>query len=175
MLPELKDVRSDAVPSRREKERKVRYRHADPELIGTPRPHSDKNQAVWTHKNLYRMNDFPDRSFGPKRANQLSKKKALGFHYATADDYVLPQAPRKGGRSVSKVMTSSIDDDTLPGITYSYDYNGPSVGADVFGTLVEQAEIKYENKVFDKLIKTEYEMIETSEEESEEEFEIIDV
>ena len=68
-----------------------------------------------------------------------------------------------------------MDDDTVPGVLYSYDSSStPSFSADAWGTLVTQAEVKYENKVFENLVKTEYELVEsTSEEDSDEEFELI--
>lgn len=50
----LKDCRSDAVPVRREKEKRVRYRNVNAALIGTTREGvDDRNQAVWTEKNKY--------------------------------------------------------------------------------------------------------------------------
>ena len=54
VVPGLKDCRSDAVPVRREKEKKARYRNVNAALIGTVREGvADRNQAVWTEKNKY--------------------------------------------------------------------------------------------------------------------------
>lgn len=178
----LKDCRSDAVPVRREKEKRVRYRHVNPALIGTERTVADRNQAVWTEKNKYKMRDA---SRSTRRdIENFAAKKASTFRrdWHTPDDYTLSVGKaQKGSKAKLAAMISSghseIDDGTIPGVEYSFDhYSGPSHGIDTLATLVDQAEVKYENKVFDKLVKTEYEMIDTtSEEDSDEEFELIDL
>ncbi|RPB23473.1 hypothetical protein L211DRAFT_270163 [Terfezia boudieri ATCC MYA-4762] len=181
----LKDCRSDAVPVRREKEKKVRYRNVNAALIGTVREGvADRNQAVWTEKNKYKMNDVHGPRTTSKEIGQLLAKKAstLRRDWQTSEDYSLRSGKsRKGSKAKRVAMISSIhsevDDDAIPGVAYSFDeYSGPSYGTDILATLVDQAEIKYENKVFDKLVKAEYEMVETtSEEDSDEEFELIDL
>jgi len=180
----LKDCRSDAVPSRREKEKKVRYRNVKPDLIGTERFVRDRNQAVWTEKNKYKMSEIykPSRDTRHETGFHMAKKAStFRRDWQTPEDYTLSSAKtRKGQRSKHRAMISSVnsefDDGAIPGVAYSFDaYSGPSYGTNIFATLVDQAEVKYENKVFDKFVKTEYEMIETtSEEDSDEEFELID-
>lgn len=116
---------------------------------------------------------------GPRREteHQLAKRAAaFRRDWQIPDDYVMGSGnPRKARHTVIHSVHGDLDDGTIPGVTYSYDaYSGPSHGEDTFGALVEQAEIRYENKVFDRLVKTEYEMVETtSDEDSEEEFELI--
>ena len=93
------------------------------------------------------------------------------------DDYVMGSGnPRKTKHTVIHSVHGDLDDGAVPGVAYSFDaYSGPSHGEDTFGVLVELAEIRYENKVFDRLVQTEYEMVETTSDEdsSEEEFELI--
>lgn len=182
----LKDCRSDAVPVRRQKEKKVRYRNVNAALIGTVRGGvPDRNQAVWTDKNKYKMNDVHGPRASSKDTGHYLAKKAstLRRDWQSSDDYTLgARKSRKGPKKAKRAamissVHSELDDGSIPGVAYSFDeYSGPSHGADILATLVDQAEVKYENKVFDKLVKTEYEMIETtSEEDSDEEFELIDM
>lgn len=181
----LKDCRSDAVPVRREKEKKVRYRNVNAALIGTEREGvADRNQAFWTEKNKYKMNDVHGPRTTSKETGHFLAKKAstLRRDWQTPDDYSLGAGKsRKGSKAMRAAMASSVhseaDDGSIPGVAYSFDeYSGPSYGTDILATLVDQAEVKYENKVFDTLVKTEYEMVETtSEEDSDEEFELIDM
>lgn len=130
------------------------------------------------------MNDAPATRVTRREAGFTLAKKAstLRRDWQAPQDYTIgSKKSRKGTRSKQLAMISSmhsdLDDGTVEGVAYSFDaYSGPSHGADVFGFLVEQAEVKYDNKVFDTLVKTEYEMIETtSEEDSDEEFELIDM
>jgi len=176
----IKDCRSDAVPVRREKEKKTRYRNVNAALIGTPREGvAERNQVVWTEKNKYKMNDMHGfRNSRRDTEHHLAKKAAtLRRDWQTSDDFVMGAGKRLKGERSKRAITSSVDldDGTVLGVAYSFDaYSGPSHGEGIFGTLVSQAEVKYENKVFDNLIRTEYEMVETtSEEESDEEFELI--
>jgi len=130
------------------------------------------------------MNDVHGPRTTSREAGHFLAKKAstLRRDWQTSDDYSLGAGKsRKGSKAKRAAMISSlhsdIDDGTIPGIAYSFDkHSGPSHGADILATLVDQAEVKYENKVFDNLVKTEYEMVETtSEEDSDEEFELIDL
>jgi len=130
------------------------------------------------------MNDVHGPRTTTKETGHFLAKKAstLRRDWQTSDDYSLGSGkPQKGSKAKRAAMISSVhsevDDGAIPGVAYSFDeYSGPSYGADILATLVDQAEVKYENKVFDKLVKTEYEMIETtSEEDSDEEFELIDI
>ena len=128
------------------------------------------------------MGNLPAASRDERRWRAYETAKAERYFkldWQTPDDYAFtPLKSRRSKRHQSKKMISSAygDEDTVAGVDYSFDaYSGPSQGSDIFGTLVEQAEVKYENKVFDNLVKTEYEMVETSEEDSDEEFELIDI
>lgn len=180
----LKDCRSDAIPSRREKEKKVRYRNVKPDLIGTERSGvTDRNQGIWTEKNKYKMNEIykPTRDTRHETSFHMAKKAStFRRDWQGPEDYTPSTKTRKGQRSKRSAMINSVhselDDGTIPGVAYSFDaYSGPSYGANIFAHLVDQAEVKYENQVFDKFVKTEYEMVETtSEEDSDEEFELID-
>lgn len=124
------------------------------------------------------MNDINVIRYTRRDTEHQMAKSAATFRrdWQIPDDYVMGSGnPRKTKRTAMYSVHSDLDDGTVPGVTYSFDaYSGPSHGEDTFGALVEQAEIKYENKVFDRLVKTEYEMVETtSDEDSEEEFELI--
>jgi len=130
------------------------------------------------------MNDVHGPRAASKDTGHFLAKKALTVRrdWQTLDDYSLGAGKsRRGLKAKGEAMASSIhseaDDGTIPGVAYSFDeYSGPSYGADILATLVDQAEVKYENKVFDKLVKTEYELVETtSEEDSDQEFELIDM
>lgn len=180
----LKDCRSDAVPVRREKEKKVRYRNVNAALIGTEREGvSDRNQAFWTEKNKYKMNDVHGPRATSKETGHFLAKKAstLRRDWQIPDDYSLGAGKsRKGSKAKRATMASSVhsevDDGSVPGVAYSFDEYGPSYGTDTLATLVDQAKVKYENKAFDHLVKTEYDMVETtSEEDTDEEFELIDM
>lgn len=83
------------------------------------------------------------------------------------------QVWKKGQRSDEfDTEQSFYEDHTLAGVTYSFDSrHGPSQGADIFGYLVDAAEMKFENQVFENLIKNEYDVVQTDD--SEEEFELI--
>ena len=126
----------------------------------------------------YKMHDVYGSRGHPREIEYQMAKRAATFRrdWQIPDDYVMGSGnPQKAKRTVMHSVHGDFDDGTVPGLAYSFDaYSGPSHGEDTFGALVEQAEVRYENKVFDKLVKTEYEMVETtSDEDSEEEFELI--
>jgi hypothetical protein len=68
---------------------------------------------------------------------------------------------------------SDMDDGTVDGVTYSFDSDGPTAGEEVLCYVVSQAVEKFETKELNKLIKNEYEIIDSSESSDDEEFELI--
>lgn len=105
----------------------------------------------------------------------LSKKRAV--HKAYLNDEICtartnPLSPASSGLDDRWDDSSSSDNDSLAGITYSYDRTtGPRAGTDTLSYAVTEAVKKFENKELATLIKNEYEVVDS--EDSDEEFELI--
>lgn len=106
---------------------------------------------------------------------EVSKKRAA--HKAYLDDEICtartnPLSPSSSGLDDRWDDSSSSDNDSLAGITYSYDRTtGPRAGTDTLSYAVTEAVKKFENKELATLIKNEYEVVDS--EDSDEEFELI--
>lgn len=104
-----------------------------------------------------------------------SKKRAA--HKSYLNDEICtartnPLSPSSSGLDDRWDDSSSSDNDTLAGITYSYDRTtGPRAGIDTLSYAVTEAVKKFENKELATLIKNEYEVVDS--EDSDEEFELI--
>jgi hypothetical protein len=164
-----KDLRSETVPTLMDKEKRARYRGIPHALLGAPTEDLRVKKDVI---NQQRKNkEWQTKAFCKKHRMMYSHETGKIRKVNTLDSdrelVLLPRDEVRGSRHY--------DDDMIPGVLYSYDSSStPSSFTDAWGSLVEKAEAKYENKVFENLVKTEYELIDsTSEEESDEEFELV--
>lgn len=175
---EARDVRSGAVPAHRQKEKKVRYKGVNVNLLGTERPVRGGN-AVWHKKNLYQMNRGINQSpFEEKQMTRRINRKghAIDMEVRSQDEFAVLKAGRNGKKKCTDMESSAVfSDDGVSGVLYSYESaeSPESHTGDIIEHLVAQAEAKYENNVLDKLVKTEYEFVDTSESDSDSEFELI--
>lgn len=106
---------------------------------------------------------------------ELSKKRAIRKAYLNDEICTArtnPLSPASSGIDDRWDDSSSSDNDSLAGITYSYDRTtGPRAGTDTLSYAVTEAVKKFENKELATLIKNEYEVVDS--EDSDEEFELI--
>lgn len=106
---------------------------------------------------------------------ELSKKRAARKAYLNDEICTArtnPLSPSSSGLDDRWDDSSSSENDTLAGITYSYDRTtGPRAGIDTLSYAVTEAVKKFENKELATLIKNEYEVVDS--EDSDEEFELI--
>lgn len=118
----------------------------------------------------------PDFAHQEREANRRINRKLhdLDLEVRGRDEFAVLKGCK--GKSKAQMESSAVfSDDGLAGILYSYE-STESPDAHTTGTLellVEKAEAKYENNVLDKLVKTEYEFVDTSESDSDSEFELI--
>lgn len=176
---DARDVRSGAVPSRRQKEKKARYKGVNVGLLGTERINGTGRGAgnVWTEKNLYKMNrTSPDPYVQEREANRRINRKMhdLDLDIRGRNEFAVLKGA-KGKKKMEMESSAVFSDDGMSGVLYSFE-STESPEAHTTGTLellVTKAEAKYENNILDKLVKTEYEFVDTSESDSDSEFELV--
>jgi len=178
------DIRASAVEKQRGKDRRVKYRNVNMNLIGSP---NSVGSATWNNRNKFKM----------PRPRYLSVDRRENEHYHDKRRKFLPRvdihdvvcARRKGLPTLRKEVndikdlyntpetleTTEMDDGTVDGVTYSYDADGPSGGEEVLCYAVSQAVEKLQTKELATLIKNEYDVVDASSSDysDEEDFEFI--
>ncbi|PMD46639.1 hypothetical protein L207DRAFT_577486 [Hyaloscypha variabilis F] len=184
---ERRDIRSDSLPSKRDKEQAQKWSHGhrpmagtqipfDPELDGTeqalPFPKDKvrpmKQFSSIMHKSHANKNPKPNGNYSPRAAHKVSAVVESNDHTASPLSKslleLLPQHINNTNSPIHTLIRTNSTSDAE--ILYSFDNKGPSPGnkgrtVDL-GGLVELAEQKWASEQTERIVKGEYEVLDNA-------------
>ncbi|KAK6501120.1 hypothetical protein TWF481_008968 [Arthrobotrys musiformis] len=164
VVPSTADLRKASVEQHRAKNRKVRYRNVNVNLLNQPiNPYtSNPNCKRWNERNMFKMpnpNTFGGHSCQCQscRSDRWQSSNRSRARLQRANDH-----------DSSDYVDDTFDQDNVyrdgvDGVLYSYDLSGPSHGSQVLSQALNIAIDKMEKKQFELLIKNEYDIVDSEE------------
>ncbi|KAK6347787.1 hypothetical protein TWF718_005613 [Orbilia javanica] len=167
IVPSTADLRKASVEQHRAKNRKVRYRNVNVNLLNQPidlvaRP-SDSNCKRWNERNMFKMPN-PNTFGGP--SCQCSSCRSYRWE---SNNRSKTRLQRARYHELNDGIDDSFDQDNVyrdgvDGVLYSYDLpSGPSHGSQILSQALNIAIDKMERKQLELLIKNEYDVVDSEE------------
>ncbi|KAJ6262856.1 hypothetical protein Dda_1413 [Drechslerella dactyloides] len=170
IVPATADLRKASVDQHRAKNRKMRYRNVNVNLLGQPiygHPPVPECQR-WNDRNKFKMPDPNAQSCGDNcrcpfcrgyRWESSSRSKARSARAAANWDNDNPLVDSLDASEQDNIFRDGVD-----GVLYSYDRpTGPSHGSQILAQALNVAIDKLEKKQLDILIKNEYDIVDSEE------------
>ncbi|EWC44766.1 hypothetical protein DRE_06544 [Drechslerella stenobrocha 248] len=168
VIPATADLRKASVEQHRAKNRKMRYRNVNVNLLGQPvEPviSSSVPCKLWTDRNKFKM---PNPNSAGGSFCQCTSCRSLRWHSNSRSKARLQRAAAwddpAGPHDLDSSDYDNVYRDGVDGVLYSYDRpSGPNQGSQILTQALNIAIDKMETKQLDQLVKAEYDIIHSDE------------
>ncbi|KAF3927548.1 hypothetical protein AA313_de0204120 [Arthrobotrys entomopaga] len=166
VIPATADLRKDSVEQHRAKNRRMRYRNVNVNLLGQPISpvwtENSPNCKRWNDRNKYKMPN--PRTLAGGDTCQCPSCRSYRWESNTRSKARLQRDWGDDGTVGQSLYDSSEQDNVLrdgvDGVLYSYDRpTGPNHGSQILTQALDIAIDKMEKKQLDLLIKNEYDIV----------------